>query len=131
VTIDVYLNQLLTAGTPPTSLGSALYPVLAPPNTTGRYCVYQLVDQTPILTQEGDPEGTRVWRYQFKVFGPSFALVAADTASLRNFLVGYSDALRGPGIQRVVPLNTGDLPPSSPGRIFCRFLDVQITENLS
>ena len=68
--------------------------------------------------------------YQFRQFSSSPADVANDTVSLRNFLVGYRDAPARPGIQRVLELNTLDLPPSSTGRIYCRLLELEITENL-
>lgn len=131
MTIDVYLSQILKASPPPTSLGLNIFPLLAPPGQQGNYSVYQLFASPPILTQDEDADpDTRVWRFQFRQFSPSPAQVFADTLSLRNFLVRFKD--RGvPGIQRVIELNTIDLPTSAQGRTYCRMVELEITENLA
>ena len=130
--IDVFLNQLLKGSPPPTTLGLNVYPVLGPPNPGNlQYCVYQVVSSPPILTQDGDPEGTRVWLYQFRCFGPSFFACRRDAESVRDFLVGHKD--RGNpagGIMNVIEENTMDLPASSTGRTFCRMVELRIWENL-
>lgn len=127
--IDTHLHAILTSSPAPTTLGAAYYPVIAPPKSTGRHSVYQVVTKLPLYTQDGDPEGTRIWHYQFRQFAPSFADVIRDSASLRDFLVGYRDR-PAPGILRVIELNSMDLPLTATGRLFCRMVELDIAENL-
>lgn len=127
--IDTLLHQILTTGNP-TTLGANIFPVLGPANVSNlQYSVYQVVSNPPIYTQDGDPEGTRVWLYQFRQFGPSYFATRRDTESIRDYLVGYKN--RGvPGIQACIQENTMDLPASGTGRLFCRMVELRIWENL-
>ena len=130
VDIDTYLSQILKASPAPTTLGLNIYPELGPPNVSNlQYSVYQVVSSPPIYTQDGDPEGTRVWLYQFRQFGPSYFATRRDTKSLRDFLVGYRDHGK-PGIQAVIKENEMGLPASGTGRLFCRMVQLRIWENL-
>jgi len=129
--ISTWLHQILTSGNP-TSLGQAIYALMAPPKTTGRHCVFQIIGNEPLLTQDTEAdEGTRIWKVQFRQFAPREQDAIADTASLRGFLVPYRDWPAAHGIMRVLPINEMDLPVTGTARLFCRLLELEITENLS
>lgn len=129
--ISTHLHTVLTQSSP-TSLGAAIYPVIAPPKTTGRHCVFQVVRKKPdeFRTQEGDPEGTRAWTVQLMFYAPKHSDLLADLASVRNFLVPYKDWPTAPGIMRVYEVNSMERPITSTTRLFAWLLEVDVTENL-
>jgi hypothetical protein len=130
MTIETWLHQILTGSPLPTTLGENIFPVQAPPNQPGYYSVYQVVSSPPILTQE-NTDGTRVWIYQFRQYGPTYATVASQTQELKNFLTTYKDGPARPGIMGIIEINTMDLPTAIESRNFGRVLQVQIFENLT
>ena len=99
------------------SIGTRVYPLVAPQNTTTPYITYQRISSFDTSTTEGT-ESLDLARFQIKVFSKTY-LDAVNNANL------VKEKLRGKGLKL---MHGEDIEPDT--LLFFQILDYQLSDDI-
>src|SRR6516162_6489708 len=87
MTIDERVYQLVV----PTAV-QALFPIQAPDSYPTPYATYIVMNQQNLTTHSAPLPTTRMWRFQFNCYSPTYGVARNIGNTIENTLVGYVDA---------------------------------------
>lgn len=92
-------------------IDNRLYPLIMPQNPTYPAVVYSRVSERGLLMHDGPPPGgsdVRQGRFQFDIYGDTYASVQDVAGELRAYLHGFVGEMGGVQISVIIHLNTID-----------------------
>jgi hypothetical protein len=119
--IDTRIHDLLVP-----AVLDVLFPIQAPDAQAYPYATYLVMNQQNLTTHSAPLPATRMWRFQFNVYSPTYALTRGLGNAIELALVGYTDS----AVLGITQLNSkGSYDDIS--KVYCWMTELLVTETLN